>query len=258
VFLLGPPRVDNLPPPSRTDPLLRPQAVELLVYLVTHGGSANKDDILIDVLGDAPQKRALGRLSTFVYSLRRSLKASTGGRDGVYVGAPEEDYVLNRELIDIDLWRMQDAMAAAAAAGDPAVRVAALREAVACYTGPLAQGKAYEWIEPYREAVRQQAVDAHLALVAELSQADPAEAVAVLAAAIGHDPYNDALYQQAMRLHARLGDVDAIRGLRKALTRRLGEIDAEPNVDTIALADQLITDLQHRPRTPRSVRGDAA
>src|SRR5439155_689643 len=71
VFLLGPPRVDNLPPPSRTDPLLRPQAVELLVYLVTHGGSANKDDILIDVLGDAPQKRALGRLSTFVYSLRR-------------------------------------------------------------------------------------------------------------------------------------------------------------------------------------------
>ena len=106
--------------------------------------------------------------------------------------------------------------------------------------------------------MRQQAVDAHLALVAELSGSDPAGAATVLQAAIGHDPYNDALYQQAMRLHARLGDVEAIRSLRRALTRRLGEIDAEPSPDTLALADQLITDLQHRPRTPQSVRGDAA
>jgi two-component SAPR family response regulator len=232
--------------------------MELLVYLVTHGGSAAKDQILEDVLGDAPVSRAAGRLSTFVYSLRRSLKTSAGGRDGVYVGPAEEDYVLNRDRIDIDLWRMQASIAAAGTATDPAGRIAALREAVACYTGPLAQGKAYEWIEPYREAVRQQAVDAHLGLVAELSGSDPVEAVAVLEAAIGHDPYNDDLYQQAMRLRARLGDLEAIRGLGKALTRRLGEIDAEPCADTIALSDQLITDLQHRPRTPRSVRDDAA
>ena len=76
--------------------------------------------------------------------------------------------------------------------------------------------------------------------------------------AIGHDPYNDALYQQAMRLHARLGDSDAIRRLRKTLTRRLGEIDAEPAPDTMALSDQLLTDLAQRPRQPRPVRGDAA
>jgi hypothetical protein len=42
------------------------------------------------------------------------------------------------------------------------------------------------------------------------------------------------------------------------LTRRLGEIDAEPAPDTTALADQLITDLALRPRQPRRVRGDAA
>ncbi|OLB91048.1 MAG: hypothetical protein AUI15_23490 [Actinobacteria bacterium 13_2_20CM_2_66_6] len=258
VFLLGPPRIDNLPPPSRTDPLLRPQAIELLVYLVTHGGHADKDQILDDVLGDAPQSKALGRLSTFVYSLRRSLKKSADGAQRTYVGAQQDDYVLNRDGIDIDLWRMQGAITRAGTATDPAARIAALREAVACYTGPLAQGKTYEWIEPHREAVRRQAVDAHLALVADLSSGDPAEAARVLQAAIGHDPYNDALYQQAMRLHARLGDVEAIRSLRKALTRRLGEIDAEPSPDTIALADQLITDLQHRPRAPRSVRGDAA
>jgi DNA-binding SARP family transcriptional activator len=258
VFLLGPPRIDNLPPPSRTNPLLRPQALELLVYLVTHGGHADKDQILNDVLGDAPQKRAPGRLSTYVYSLRRSLKNSAGGTDRTYVGTPDEDYTLNRDGIDIDLWRMHEAIARADAATDPAARIAALREAVACYTGPLAEGKTYEWIEPYREALRQQSVDAHLTLVAHLSDTDPAEAVAVLHAAIGHDPYNDSLYQQAMRLHARLRDVDAIRGLRRALTRRLGDIDTEASDDTLALADQLITDLQQRPRQPRPLRGDAA
>ena len=54
----------------------------------------------------------------------------------------------------------------------------------------------------------------------------PQEAVQILHAAIGHDPYAEPLYQQAMRLHARLGEVPAIRDLRRALTRRLGEIDA--------------------------------
>ncbi len=77
--------------------------------------------------------------------------------------------------------------------------------------GPSPKAKTYEWVEPYREAVRRQAVDAHTALADALAATDPAEAAAVLQAAIGHDPYNDALYQQAMRLHARLGDSDAIR-----------------------------------------------
>jgi hypothetical protein len=57
VFLLGPPRVDNLPPPSRTDPLLRPKALELFAYLAVHGGEAKRDDILYHVLPDAPQPR---------------------------------------------------------------------------------------------------------------------------------------------------------------------------------------------------------
>jgi two-component SAPR family response regulator len=141
VFLLGPPQVDDLPPPSRTDPMLRPKALEILVYLATHGGKANRDDILYDVLGDAPAKRVPGRLNTFVYSLRRTLKTAAAGWDGAYVGAPDQDYALNGELIDLDLWSMQDTIARAATAPNTAGRVAALRDAVACYTGPLAEGK---------------------------------------------------------------------------------------------------------------------
>lgn len=73
-------------------------------------------------------------------------------------------------------------------------------------------------------------------------------------AAIGHDPYAEPLYQQAMRLHAQLGEVEAIRRLRRTLTRRLADIDTESGEDTLALADRLVTDL-HRPRRPRPLYG---
>jgi DNA-binding SARP family transcriptional activator len=122
----------------------------------------------------------------------------------------------------------------------------------------LAEGRDYEWVEPFREAVRQQAIDAHLALAAALGEDDPAKAAAVLRAAIGHDPHNEPLYQQAMHLSARLGDVEGIRDLRRTLTRAMGAIDTEPGEDTLTLADRLVTDLQHRPRQPRPLRGDAA
>gem|GEM_PF-1944184 len=254
VFLLGPPRVDDLPPPSHADPVLRPKSLELLVYLAAHGGRAGREQVLEDVLGEAPRSKAPGRLNTFVYSLRRSLKTAAGGRDGVYVGPPEDGYPLNRDLLDIDLWRMHAALTRAGATTDPAVRVAALREAVACYTGPLAQGRDYEWVEPYREAVRRQAIDAHVALAELLSASDPGEALTVLTAGIGHDPYNETLYQHAMRLHARLGNPGAIRELRETLTRRVGEIDTQPDPDTLALAEQLLTGLRGR----RPVPGRAA
>ena len=49
-----------------------------------------------------------------------------------------------------------------------------------------------------------------------------------------------------------------IRELRRALTRRMAEIDTEPGEDTIALADRLVTDLQRRPRGPSRLPRDAA
>jgi len=258
VVVLGVPRIVDLPPPRRPgEQPLRSKALEVLAYLVTSGGQAPQHRIIADVLAAERRSKSRARLNTYVSNLRGCL-ARAGGK-ATYVAGPDEQYALNRDVIDVDLWRMQAAIAAAEAAGDDrAVRVAALRAAVACYTGPLAEGRDYEWVEPYREAVRQQAVDTHLALVAALGDDDPAEAVAVLRAAIDHDPHNEPLYQQAMRLYARLGDVDGIRDLRRALTRRMAEIDTEPADDTIALADRLVTDLQRRPRGPSRLPRDAA
>ena len=141
-------------------------------------------------------------------------------------------------------------------------RITALRRAVAAYPAPLADGCDYEWVEGYREAARRQALDAALAL-ADLLTDQPAEQAAVLDAAIGHHPYTEPLYQAAMRAHATLGHPDTIRTLRRTLTRRLAEIDAEPTDDTRTLADHLIAELQNasphaRPRRERGSEGAAA
>ncbi|AEB42650.1 transcriptional activator domain-containing protein [Micromonospora maris AB-18-032] len=224
---------------------LRAKALELLVYLVVHDGDATQDAILDDLLPDAPRSKAPHRLHTYVSALRKTL-TRTGGATGNYLTHPGRRYALNRELIDADLWRMRDALRDAQRADDPDERLTALRTAVAAYQGALADGFDYEWIEAPREAIRRQALDAHLALAA--ATPDPAEAITVLNTAIHHDPYAESVYQHAMRAHAALGHLDEIVALRRTLTHRLHDIDTTPSRDTLTLADQLITELQASPR----------
>jgi DNA-binding SARP family transcriptional activator/nucleoid-associated protein YgaU len=245
VFVLGLPRVDD----SAAGPgePLRAKSLELLVYLaVQDGAAAGVEAILEDLLPDAPARKAPYRLHTYVYSLRRTL-ARCGG-PGSYLTHPAGRYALNADTVEVDLWQMQAALADATTAAEPAARVAALRRAVELYRGPLADGCDYEWAEPYREAIRRQALDAHLALADALTQTgQPADALTVLTAAIGHAPYEEAVYQQAMRVHAALGQPEGVRAVRRELTRRLEDIDAEPSRQTLALAERLVHDLDRRP-----------
>ncbi|MFC4148654.1 BTAD domain-containing putative transcriptional regulator [Micromonospora mangrovi] len=243
VTVLGTAAIVDVPP----GPTLRKKSLEVLVYLAVHDGDASAEAILDDLLPDAPANKAPGRLYTYVSDLRTIMRR-TAGR-GTYLTHPHQRYVLNRDAVDVDLWRMRATIRDANQATDPTERLAALRRAVDTYRGHLADGADYEWIEPYREAVRQQALDAYLALVDALT-GNPAEQLTVLDAAIGHNPYAEELYQQAMRARAALGHLDAIRSLRRALTRALGEIDAEPSDDTIALADELVAQVQRPARRP--------
>ncbi|MGI5214852.1 BTAD domain-containing putative transcriptional regulator [Plantactinospora sp. CA-290183] len=241
VQLLGQPRIIDLDP---TEPL-RGKALELLVYLAARGGTASQEAILEDLLPEASTSRAPHRLHTYVYNLRRVLKR-TGG-PATYLSHPDRRYILHRDTVSVDLWRMSDALAEANTATTGVERVTALRRAVQAYQGPLADGKGYEWIEPYREAVGRQAVDAALALANALTDA-PDEALAVLTTAISHSPYVETLYQAAMRVHATLDDPAAIRDLQRQLARHLDEIDTEVSDETASLAQALIT------RTQRSRR----
>jgi DNA-binding SARP family transcriptional activator len=231
----------------------RRKALELLVYLAVHDGSATVEAILDDLLPDAPASKASERLHTYVSDLRAVMRRIGG--PATYLTHPHQRYALSPDTIDIDLWRMRAAIREAHQATDPQQRIDALQRAVDAYRGPLADGAHYEWAEPYREAIRQQALDAHLALADAVT--DPAAKARILEAAIGHSPYSEHLYQQAMRARAALGHLDAIHTLRRALDRALAEIDAEAGDDTIALADQIIADLQ-RPGRRAEAASDAS
>jgi DNA-binding SARP family transcriptional activator/nucleoid-associated protein YgaU len=242
VRVLGQAGILDIPP----GPTPRKKSLEVLVYLAVHDGAASAEAILDDLLPDAPAAKAPGRLYTYISDLRTVMRR-TGG-PGSYLTHPDHRYVLNPDTVEVDLWRMRDALREAQKAADTGQRIAALRRAVDCYTGHLADGADYEWVEPYREAIRQQALDAYLALADALAD-QPGEQLTVLDAAIRHNPYVEEPYQQAMRVRAALGHTDAVRSLRRALTRALGEIDAEPSDQTIALADQLVA--QARRPSPR-------
>ncbi|MET7399617.1 BTAD domain-containing putative transcriptional regulator [Dactylosporangium sp. NPDC005572] len=245
VLVLGLPEVVEMDTSKGTP---RGKSVEVLVYLAVHDGQVHYESIIEDVLPDAPVSRAPHRLHTYVSALRDLLRRTGGSAE--YVPRSGQRYTLNRDALDVDLWRMQQALREAEQATEPAARIAAWRAAVACYRGDLAAGADYEWIEPYRESARQQALDATLALAEALAD-EPVEALPIIEAALGHSPYTEALYQAAMRANAALGRPDAIRTLRGELTRRLAEIDTEPSEATLTLADHLVTRL----RTPGRRRG---
>ncbi|WP_428962258.1 BTAD domain-containing putative transcriptional regulator [Micromonospora fluostatini] len=243
VRVLGDARVVDV---DATQPL-RAKSLELLVYLAVRGGTASQEAILEDLLPEATTSKAPHRLHTYVYNLRRVLK-HTGG-PAIYLSHPDRRYVLHRDTLDVDLWRMTDALDQADRATTATERITALRRAVDAYQGPLAGGKSYEWLGPYREAIRRQAADAALALADALHD-QPAEALAVLTTAIGLHPYAEPLYQAAMRVHAALDDAAAIRDLHRQLARALREIDTEVSDDTTTLAATLTARLRRtRPST---------
>ncbi|MFE9690666.1 BTAD domain-containing putative transcriptional regulator [Micromonospora sp. NPDC005806] len=247
VAVLGTPGIVGADPQRS----LRAKSLELLVYLAVRDGSASAEAILDDLLPDAPASKAVHRLHTYVSDLRSVLRHNAG--PGSYLTHPNHRYQLNAQRFDIDLWRMRAAIRAADGATSKPERVAALRRAVDTYRRPLAQGCEYEWLEPYREAIRQEALDATVALAEELT-GHPAEQLAVLDAAIPQHPYGEELYQTAMRAHAQLGDLDAVRALRRTLSRQLAEIDAEPSDDTLTLADRLTADLRRGGHGSRVLR----
>ncbi|SCG38162.1 BTAD domain-containing putative transcriptional regulator [Micromonospora coxensis] len=249
VTVLGKPAIIDADPQRH----LRAKSMELLVYLAVRDGNASTEAILDDLLPDAPASKALHRLHTYISDLRAALRHHAG--PGTYLTRNQHRYQLHPDRLDIDLWRMRAAIRTADTAGTHHERVKALRRAVETYQ-PLADGCDYEWLEPYRHTVQREALDAVAALLEELTE-HPDQQATVCDTALPHHPYTEALYQHAMRAHARLGHPDTIRALRRTLTRRLAEIDTEPTDDTLTLADQLIADIRQPRRTPQSSNSEA-
>ena len=124
------------------------------------------------------------RFWTALGNLRSMLRKATGASELKAIERDGDRYRVDPTVFAVDLWRFQQALAAARHAQlDPAV-AAALAQAGEAYGGVLLDGAPYAWVEVPRE-VRRRAVDA-LARLAELRQGagDPEGALSALEQAV--------------------------------------------------------------------------
>ena len=134
----------------------------------------------------------------------------------------------------------QAALDDARTACDDRARLEACRQAAGLYRGPLADGAGYDWAEPYAETARRRALDAWARIAQILGPEKPDEALAALEAAVGHEPYNEWVYQAIMRLQADAGRPDAVRRTLGLLEARLADLAVTPGAQTRQLAAALL------------------
>jgi DNA-binding SARP family transcriptional activator len=217
------------------------KARELLAFLAVRGADgATAEEISEALWPGASARHGTRQRHIALWKARELIRGVTGQTEPMWITLAADRYRLDPALTGTDLQEFQAALETARTAADDQARLAALRQAVACYRGPLADGAGYEWAEPYAETARRRALDAWARIAEILQPADPEQALAALETALTHDPYNEYTYQQIMRLQAAQGRLDAVRRTLALLTARLADLHAEPAASTRQLTASLL------------------
>jgi DNA-binding SARP family transcriptional activator len=229
------------------------KARELLAFLAVHPDGATADQVGEALWPGAPPGHGTAQRNIAVRKLRDMLRTATGQHEAMFITLAADRYRLDPALFDVDIWRFQQALLEARNARGEDAQLAAWRDAVAAYHGPLADGAGYDWAEPYAEQARRRALDAWTRIAEITAPRDPEQALAALETALGHDPYNEFVYQKVMRQQAAAGRPDAVRRTLSLLEARLGELGITPGPQTRALAASLLG--APSPHPPLSGRG---
>ncbi|MFD2414822.1 BTAD domain-containing putative transcriptional regulator [Amycolatopsis pigmentata] len=226
---------------------LAPRQREILVYLALHRGGSRREALTAALWPGAPGDRPYNSFHATLSQLRRALRRATTDTIANITINDDGHYSLDKHVVAVDLWHLQDALTERRRASTADARVAAMRRVVELYSGGLAEEIAAEWIDAPREALRRDVLEGLSDLVRVVGENDPEQTLALLEQARTLDPYNEAIYRDLMRTQARLGRTDSVPRTLTLLTRTLAQLDERPTRDTFALADFL-----GRPRT-RSV-----
>ncbi|TWJ25138.1 hypothetical protein JD76_05301 [Micromonospora endolithica] len=195
-------------------PIRRSASLQVLVFLAVHPDGATTGQLAEAIWPGLPAHRLTGRLYTTLSDLRTSIRAACGL---TVIDHTDNRYRLHPAQLDSDLWRLRAlAVHASTAVTNPA---AAWQAVVDAYTGDLAAGHPWPWLDPAREATRRHVLDAYAALAA--ADPDPRRALDLLHAGIRVDPYNQTLHQQAIGVLTALGEHDTAAELTDVYTRRL-------------------------------------
>ncbi|MGW7330040.1 BTAD domain-containing putative transcriptional regulator [Streptomyces sp. NPDC054840] len=224
----------------------------LLTSLALRPGRAVPAGRLVDEVWDAdPPAEAVPALQALVGRLRRVLgPAAVRSTDG--------GYLLDAEREDIDAYRFERLVRAAAQAPDPASAAALYDEALALWRGPALASLPEAAAESARwEAVRMDARRGRLAAALELGRAEQAlPELAELCARAPLDEPLQVLRIRALRAVGRPAEaLAAYETVRLDLAARLG---TDPGPHLRALHTELLTPAVQAPPTPTTAPTPAA
>ncbi len=214
------------------------KARELLAFLAVHPGGATADAISEALWPGSPPDRSAAQRTLALRKARSLLRAAAGLPGPMLIILTAGRYRLDPAFIATDIGGFQAALDQARLAASDDACLAACQNAAALYRGPLTDGAGYEWAEPYAETARRRALDAWTRIAEILEPASPGQALAALEAALGHDPYNEYLYQRIMHLQAAARRPDAVARTLRLLETRLAELGLSPDPATRQAARQ--------------------
>jgi DNA-binding SARP family transcriptional activator len=225
------------------------KAWALLAYLALPPGRMHPRDTLTALLwGGVPEARARASLRQALFSLRRAL-----GESAAVLVQESEQLGLDAQRLDVDAARLERALGPA---GDDG-----LEAAIALYRGDLLSGLVIdepafeEWLVAERERLRELVLEGLARLLARQRAAGDLQAgVRTALRLLAIDPLQESVHRTLMRLHVTLGRRgDALRQYRECVAVLRRELDAEPELETRRLYQEVLrtTGLAPRDITPR-------
>ncbi|MGN9807105.1 AfsR/SARP family transcriptional regulator [Micromonospora sp. L32] len=195
----------------------RSAAWQGLILLAVHPEGLGARQLTEAIWPGIPAHTVTGRLYTTLSDLRRTIGAAA-------VHHRDDRYRLDPDHVDVDLWRLRAAAHRAATALTD--HTGAWQKVIDAYTGDLATGHTWAWLDPPREATRRLVIDAYAAAAA--AQSEPQRALELLEAALRVDPYNAHLHHRAADALTALGDHSGAAQLLHRYTHRLADAGLAP------------------------------
>jgi DNA-binding SARP family transcriptional activator len=228
------------------------KARALLAYLALPPGRMHPRDTLTALLwGGVPEPRARASLRQAVFSLRQAL-----GDSADLLLHESERVGLDARHVDVDAVRLERELGADSRAG--------LEAAVALYRGDLLSGLVLdeppfeEWLVAERERLRELTLEGLARLIARQRAAGDLQAgMRTALQLLAIDPLQESVHRTLMRLHAALGRRgDALRQYRECVAVLRREVDAEPELETRQLYQEVLRATGLAPRDLTALAGE--
>ncbi|MEU7876367.1 hypothetical protein [Dactylosporangium sp. NPDC049140] len=224
-------------------PVRRSAGQQILVLLALHRDGLDDGALRTAIWPDVPGSTAQPRYATTMSELRRVLHDAAGRpaliQDPGGGTRPRHTHRLDPAAVQVDVWRLQGLLDAAASTDNPRYRRMLLAAAAAVSGGELAAGWSYPWLLEARERVARHLLDvaAHLAD----TEPDHHTALRVLHQALHLAPTNEHLHRRVLQRHAAAGDRDGLRRAAATLADHLTAHNLQAEPDTVALLTALLT-----------------